>query len=663
MTSRRAPKPRPPLFSKFMNPDFKNTFRQEAEHRGLDPEYLLGLAQRLHLPAPQTIDDPVDADEVLAPLDVHCVLRAVSAVHVANFKAFGKSVQRFPIAPITLIFGPNSAGKSSLIQALLYASHIQEKGELKVKHPAKAGTVVDLGNFNNIQNRRQRENTITLGFELAHLFRKAGEGAKPAIWWITIGYKNQRNAPEILTANLEVDGETYLKFHAFNDNSSPSHSIFMDPCHPRVWGHAQHFATHHMGLKAISASQASCLGIDKSVPDIEGHEALLGALLRQSYEISFDGLIPDFSSLEKFPESTEDQEEVKDKNEWLNTWLKKSEASILPAYENLLLKIDKDIGITIRSLQAVIADFLKSIGYLSSSRVTPGRDFENITQRDVNFYVNGCASWEWLASKEGGKTRERLNHWFAELHTRDGRGLAKYQFGVSYDLNRNLTEEAIETETHNYLMEKNQEYEAARARLRVDGSESDEQDLLFDKIDASEITARIMRAIEAKRRATTHRRLTIQDGRSNTEVTTADIGVGIQFLIPVLVEMLSGGDALKIIEEPELHAHPALQAELGDALIEGALSDKRATHSSQFLIETHSEHLILRILRRIREASEGSNKYPERLPKVRPEDVAVIYAEPSSEGTILHHLKITDDGDFIDRWPAGFFTERADELF
>ena len=67
----------------------------------------------------------VDPDTVMAKLDLAVLNREIAAIHVANFKAFGKTVQRFPIAPITLVFGPNSAGKSSLMQALLFASHVQ----------------------------------------------------------------------------------------------------------------------------------------------------------------------------------------------------------------------------------------------------------------------------------------------------------------------------------------------------------------------------------------------------------------------------------------------------------------------------------------------------------------------------------------------------------
>ena len=53
-----------------------------------------------------------------------------------------------------------------------------------------------------------------------------------------------------------------------------------------------------------------------------------------------------------------------------------------------------------------------------------------------------------------------------------------------------------------------------------------------------------------------------------------------------------------------------------------------------------------------------------RVPKLKPEDVAVVYFDPSPEGvTTVKHLRISEDGEFLDRWPRGFFTERDGELF
>ena len=53
----------------------------------------------------------------------------ISELKIGNFKAFGPA-QTIPLRPITLVFGPNSAGKSSIIQSLLLARHIQDTGKV-----------------------------------------------------------------------------------------------------------------------------------------------------------------------------------------------------------------------------------------------------------------------------------------------------------------------------------------------------------------------------------------------------------------------------------------------------------------------------------------------------------------------------------------------------
>ena len=78
-----------------------------------------------------------------------------------------------------------------------------------------------------------------------------------------------------------------------------------------------------------------------------------------------------------------------------------------------------------------------------------------------------------------------------------------------------------------------------------------------------------------------------------------------------------------------------------------------------FLLETHSEHLILRILRRIRETTEGNNK---GLPPIQPKDVSVLYLQPGSKGSEVIELPVTPDGDFDRPWPGGFFAERFQDL-
>lgn len=110
------------------------------------------------------------------------------------------------------------------------------------------------------------------------------------------------------------------------------------------------------------------------------------------------------------------------------------------------------------------------------------------------------------------------------------------------------------------------------------------------------------------------------------------------------------------IEQPELHIHPAVQVGLGDLFIKGAKE-----HGINFLVETHSEHLILRLLRRIRETTE--NEVPPGAIGIEPADVAVIYVQSTESGVELVPLPIDATGEFTTRWPKGFFDERAEELF
>jgi hypothetical protein len=85
------------------------------------------------------------------------------------------------------------------------------------------------------------------------------------------------------------------------------------------------------------------------------------------------------------------------------------------------------------------------------------------------------------------------------------------------------------------------------------------------------------------------------------------------------------------------------------------------------LVETHSEHLILRLLRRIREAASTEQQPGE--PGFCKEHVSVLYVgradAPEGEGDVvsIERLRVDAEGDFVDEWPAGFFEDRDSELF
>jgi hypothetical protein len=156
----------------------------------------------------------------------------------------------------------------------------------------------------------------------------------------------------------------------------------------------------------------------------------------------------------------------------------------------------------------------------------------------------------------------------------------------------------------------------------------------------------------------TRRRFFLIDEQTAVEVQPQDVGVGISQLIPVVVLALEDRSDLAAVEQPELHIHPRIQVGLGDLFI-WAVTERP---SARFLIETHSEHLILRLSRRIRETTEGDLQ-TNRFPSVRPDQIAVYYVENSGGRTAFKPLRLDETGEFIDRWPGGFFEERAKELF
>jgi len=178
---------------------------------------------------------------------------------------------------------------------------------------------------------------------------------------------------------------------------------------------------------------------------------------------------------------------------------------------------------------------------------------------------------------------------------------------------------------------------------------------------AAEIAEELLAQLHAEVCIDTHTELRLLLSKSESEapleVSPRDVGTGISQLLPVVVNALALRQHLIAIEQPELHLHPALQAELGDVFIESALGENK----NNFLIETHSEHLILRLLRRIRETAAG--ELPVGKTPLRPEDIAVLYVKPGSEGSEVIALPVNTEGDFDAPWPDGFFAERSKELF
>ncbi len=137
----------------------------------------------------------------------------------------------------------------------------------------------------------------------------------------------------------------------------------------------------------------------------------------------------------------------------------------------------------------------------------------------------------------------------------------------------------------------------------------------------------------------------LRQTKSSAEVLLPDVGFGVSQVLPVLVLCYYADEgSTLVIEQPELHLHPAAQSELADVLI-----DVVKNRDMQIILESHSEHLLRRLQRRIAEGQFAAA------------DAALYFCEMENGASKCTPLEITDDG-FIRNWPKDFFGDEIGEL-
>lgn len=143
--------------------------------------------------------------------------------------------------------------------------------------------------------------------------------------------------------------------------------------------------------------------------------------------------------------------------------------------------------------------------------------------------------------------------------------------------------------------------------------------------------------------------LILRDRTTGLELSAQDVGFGVSQVLPIATELSVRTHSLIAVEEPEVYLHPSMQAALADLFIESVNPDGRG---NQIVAETHSETLMLRVQRRIREQVLSH------------EDVLVLYVDKNEDGSSrVAELRLNEHGDFIDHWPHGFFDDQFNELF
>ena len=139
-----------------------------------------------------------------------------------------------------------------------------------------------------------------------------------------------------------------------------------------------------------------------------------------------------------------------------------------------------------------------------------------------------------------------------------------------------------------------------------------------------------------------------------------NVGVGISQVLPVVFALFGANknnriSRLALIEQPELHLHPKLQSELADVVITAL----NTVPDRQLFIETHSENLLLRIMRRIRESNFENSKKESVLASG---DVSVMFIEKGTTGAFVKKLSLSAHGEMLSEWPVDFVDLRLDDV-
>lgn len=541
----------------------------------------------------------------------------IKAVTLQNFKGFSNEV-RIELRPITLLFGANSAGKSSVLQALQYVREILERQNINADRTLQGGEAVDLGGFLNLVNGRDPQKQIEIAVEMElgatsipELVPDAFEEWQTSdedVWWmydtlqnirravktvairLNIGWNEQREQPIVQGYEIATNGEWCLSIASNRDGRDAQMRI--------------NHANPIFMVDAPDGEELLSLLDDFVNPEDLAQSAEPSATIESPTVPSKTSILPSlFSAVQEAG--------MERPGDGLRAWLTGFRGA-LPRLDQMLFipapgaKGAENVYM-VREFTAFLSwltvgpalllrEQLGQMRYIGPLRRIPPRGLEVSLTKSDSAWSDGMAAWETLVTGSQDLV-ERVSDWMQ----------SSAKLGTGYAVTRKA----------------------------------------YQEFDPNHPVPQPIGPIR--------KRAQLVDG-TGLSLQPQDVGVGISQVLPVVVAAQDGYASVVCIEQPELHIHPAVQVGLGDLFIDGAVNQ-----GLSFLIETHSEHLILRLLRRIREAAELTSNVMDQ--PLSPALIGVYCLSKRNGAVTIDEIPVTEDGDFAKPWPQGFFDERGAELF
>lgn len=542
----------------------------------------------------------------------------ITKISLTNFRSF-KGTQTIELAPVTLLFGPNSVGKSSVLMALAYVQHILSKGHCSPERLDALGAKT-IGGFRSLVYGHDLSKTIKIriDYEVGNsIFEKYGSLAEEWARQIDVNHLQMPDFDgNIKSIGIELEISWSNQFqHAYVSNYclwvnevffgrirsgedkkntrieelNTDHSLLI-PINHNDWID-QHFGE---GSDSYSLAPGQCgsffeEALDQINPNRIGKtETMLTEFgtPNRCASISlgcFNGAIPLLNTAIVSNLNGQSPEELEDHINFLLIKEILSQAFVLPL--DMLL------------------EYLGKSVLIGPLRVMPDSNFVPNPYPVQCDWIDGSAAWDLLLrdpSKSDNARRllDITSSWFSTTN----------KLNTGYEILNKSLSDGLPMEFY---------------------------------------------STESERNLLNQRRLYFKEIRTNILLSANQLGTGISQVLPIVVAANSDELGLVSVEQPELHIHPRFQVELADVFLQNF--NKRS-----FLIETHSEHLILRLLKRIRQTTDVD--LPDGITATKNTDVSIVYLEPSAEGVIARRIHLDGDGEFIEHWPHGFFAERREEL-
>ncbi len=522
-----------------------------------------------------------------------------------NFKPFGGMMQSFSQKPITLIYGPNSIGKSSLIHLMAYRYEVQAKRKIDMSE-IREGDTISLGGFSNFVHRKNINNRIELSYPIKAFKENDVE------LYIEIGIDNER--VDILKISYSIDNEILIDIYDNRITVNIEHDF------------VQKWINEIIEQGKWSREEMEKL-INNSIPiqkEMDSEETVWNYLQDTYKADNWTGEQELYKAMNNFKER-------------LKQWTKKDEESKQKVQDYIDREISKidDKELNIFAKWSVYDEYyFDTNDILSIKNILLQLAYDNAVRINTKFW-----------------SEDRSFLYIGPLRFYPERNSLFQEQNEKIDNNSEAFWNNLKIDEH--LIQKMNDI---LYHLKIDYLISKRKAYYIDKV-FEDKSKEILSRDEIENNASYIEEVVFIDKRSDTPVHNREMGLGVTQLLPVLASSIGKKKTTIAVEQPELHLHPKLQAEIADEFIRSYKENK-----NEFLIETHSEYLLLRIMKRMRYTAEDKPGRDKSLDLV-PDDVCVLYIDNDGESTYIQELRLSPKGKLLDHWPNGFFEEGFKERF